>query len=333
MKLKENFKNLLYLLIRIALSFGLLFFLLHKFDFIKTWAVLKGMNLRYFVFVLLLTFLINFLLLLRWLALIRASGLNISFKKVTSAFSMGLFFNLFLPSSAGGDVARSIDLFGHSPEKSKIVASVILDRLSGFISIAIIFSISLFTGYKLVNDKSVLLIFGLVIFCLFAVLAILFSSTIFLKICRLFNRFKGIRNNLENLHRAIIVYRSKYRVIVANVFLSCFTQILSIAAFFLIAKSLHAEIKFIYFLIFIPLIFTVAMLPISIGGLGVRDSSLVYLFSKVGVNPNISLGISLINFALMVIMGLIGGVIYVCAFYSRRIQHHKSGKLPKIRLP
>jgi uncharacterized protein (TIRG00374 family) len=256
--------------------------------------------------------------------LIRACGLNIPFNKISTAFSMGLFFNLFLPSSAGGDVARSVDLFDHSGERAKIVASVIVDRLSGFISIALISSISLFMGYKLVNDKSILAILLIVISCLIFLLAILFSSTIFLKICRLFSKFKGIKLKLESLHHSIIEYRTKYLVIVANLFLSFITQFLSILTFYFIAKSLNAGIDFIYFFIFVPLIFAISMLPISIGGLGVRDSSFVYLFSKIGVSPNISLGTSLINFTTILIMGIAGGIIYVTTLYSRRLQHHKA---------
>ncbi len=327
MPLKKHLKNLLYLLIRIILSFGLLFFLFHKFDFSKTWQVIKGADLKYLIFVLLLTFFINFLLLLRWYMLIRTLGVKINFKKVASAFSMGLFFNIFLPSSAGGDVARSIDLFGHTRERVKIVASVILDRLSGFISIAIISSFSLFAGYRLINNRPVLLILVAVLACLVIVIAVLFSSRIFLRFSRLFGKFKGIRLKLERLHLSIIVYRSKYFVILVNVLLSFITQFLAIIAISLIAKSLHAEISFIYFLIFVPLIFVIAMLPVSVGGLGVRESAFVGLFYIIGVDKNISFGISLINSSTILIVGILGGIIYGVAFYLRRLQHHKASLL------
>ena len=90
--------------------------------------------------------------------------------------------------------------------------------------------------------------------------------------------------------------------------------------FYLVARSLHQEVKMIYFLIFVPLICVISSLP-SIGGLGVRDAGSAYLFAKVGVEAATAVSISLINFLFMIITGLVGGVIYVTALSSRRVQH------------
>ncbi|MDP2940309.1 MAG: lysylphosphatidylglycerol synthase transmembrane domain-containing protein [Candidatus Omnitrophota bacterium] len=324
MHLKGRIKNLSILILRIAFSLGLIIFLFYKFDFAKTLLVIKKADLNYFIFVLLLTFFVNFLLLLRWYMLIKACGIKIPFKRIVVAFCGGIFFNLFLPSAAGGDIVRSIALFGQTKERAKVVASVILDRLSGFISIAIIASISLFIGFKLVNDSSILLILAIVLLSLFSLTLILFNSTIFSKFSKAFIRFKGIKLKLENLHNSIKVYRHKYKVIFANILLSFISQLISIFSFFLIAKSLHTHIDFIYFFIFVPLIFAISIIPISIGGLGVRDGSFIFLFSKVGVSPNISLSISLINFFTLLISGIVGGIIYVCSLYLRRLQYRKT---------
>ncbi|MBI4310075.1 MAG: hypothetical protein HY591_07080, partial [Candidatus Omnitrophica bacterium] len=61
----------------------------------------------------------------------------------------------------------------------------------------------------------------------------------------------------------------------------------------------------------------------SIGGLGVREFGWVYLLSKVGVPQGVALGLSLINFVFMVLVGLLGGLFYVLTLSLGRVQHHQ----------
>jgi uncharacterized membrane protein YbhN (UPF0104 family) len=93
--------------------------------------------------------------------------------------------------------------------------------------------------------------------------------------------------------------------------------------YFIVAKALHQDINFLYFLIFSPLICVATALP-SIGGLGVREMGWAYLLGKVGVAQGVAVSISLINFLFMVIVGLIGGAMYVLTFFDRRVQPHQA---------
>jgi uncharacterized membrane protein YbhN (UPF0104 family) len=94
---------------------------------------------------------------------------------------------------------------------------------------------------------------------------------------------------------------------------------------YLIAKALGQDLPIIYFLIFSPIICVVSVVP-SIGGLGVRELGAVYLFGKIGVDSGIAASITLIIFIFMVIVGLIGGIIYVFTIPDRRIQRDQSNE-------
>ena len=105
--------------------------------------------------------------------------------------------------------------------------------------------------------------------------------------------------------------------------LSCLGQITFAFTFWLTARAFHQDIGIINFLIFVPLICVASSVP-SIGGLGVREAGAAFLFAKIGVDSGIAVSMSLINFLFMVIIGLIGGAVYVFTISSGRIQYNPS---------
>ncbi len=74
------------------------------------------------------------------------------------------------------------------------------------------------------------------------------------------------------------------------------------------AFGLH--VPFVYFLVIVPTIFLLIMLPISIGGLGVREAAYVYLFGLVGVAPEAALGLAIVNYLLRLLSVLTGAWVY-----------------------
>jgi uncharacterized membrane protein YbhN (UPF0104 family) len=71
--------------------------------------------------------------------------------------------------------------------------------------------------------------------------------------------------------------------------------------------------------LFLPVIFLLSQLPISIAGIGVREAAFVSLFTTVGATAEQALALSLAYFTLSVVNSLVGGVVYL-AFGRRQIQ-------------
>ncbi len=96
---------------------------------------------------------------------------------------------------------------------------------------------------------------------------------------------------------------------------------------YFIGMSLGITVNVIYYFVFFPIVNTISVLPISIGGLGVRDNAAVFLFATIGVAADRVAAMTLLNFAFLFFVGLIGGGIYGFAFYSRRIQRDTQNAL------
>jgi len=315
-------KNILSFLARVILSFTLLFWLFKKIDIGKMAEVLKTADLGYIAIALFVFFFINLLLLIRWFVFIKALGLEVEFRDVVRYFFIGLFCNLFLPSAIGGDIIKALGLCRTSSQKARVVASVLLDRLSGFASIVLVATVAFILGYRFINDLSLFGMIAALALLSTAIFTVLLSEKLFAFACRIFNGIPKIKNGLMNLHSDIVMIKDKKGAILKAVGLSCLSQFVLAFVFFLIALSLHQPVDLIYFLIFSPLVCVAASLP-SIGGLGVREVGWVYLLAKVGVAESISLSMSLMSFLFMVVVGLIGGLIYVTTVSSGRLQYYQ----------
>src|SRR5262249_23657533 len=70
---------------------------------------------------------------LRWRVLARALGFERPLRQLTGIYFIGMYFNLLLPTSVGGDVVRAWYLDGGSRRRLAAFASVFLDRVSGLL--------------------------------------------------------------------------------------------------------------------------------------------------------------------------------------------------------
>ena len=321
----QALKKIFSIALRVGTSIALLIFIFRNVDKKSLFAIIKDSDKP----LLLLAFCIFFfgyvLCLLRWEMLLKALNIRLPLKRIIISFSAGIFFSLFLPSTIGGDFMRSIDLAAHTKRPKEVVATVLLDRISGFIGLVSLALLATLFGWRFIQDRSVLLYVFLITLVLVAVLLVLFNKFAYTKINKLLHSPGAgkIRESIKNLHQEIHYFKHHKKVIIKNLILSLFIQVTAPLTFFVIALSLGLKIKLLYFFIFIPIICAITLVPISIGGLGLRDATTIFFFAKVGVVKNLSFAMSLINFLFILICGCLGGLIYVLTLHHRRVQHHK----------
>jgi len=321
---KKIFKDISAVLLRVTISALLLFFLFRQVDKKNLFAIIKHAHKP----LLLLSFFILFFnyvfLLFRWQMLLKAAKVHLPLKRVIISSAGGHFFNLFLPSTIGGDLVRSIYLSLHTKKPREIVATVLLDRFSGYIGLVIVALLAVLLGWKLIQEKSILLCIAIITAICAALLLILFNPFIYVKINRLLHspRAGRIRSYIRDLHREMHIFRHHKDIMMDNLILSLLVQIIWPLVNYIIALSLGIKINIAYFFIFIPIVSAITMLPISIGGLGLRDAMTIYFFTKAGMAKDLAFAMSLLSFSFLSIYGIIGGIIYAFTVRHRRIQHH-----------
>lgn len=216
---------------------------------------------------------------LQWV--FRVQNIRMTFRECYHLGFVGLFYNLMLPSAVGGDVVKAFYAYKHSGKKIESATSILLDRLLGFVAIIIMAFIGLMNVSREAEsayiDTAVYGAFGVLLFCI-----AFFASRRF---ARLFKGFLRLipsdkwKMRLAEVYHAIYGYRHHHGPVVVAVLLSFVGQAVFISVYYLLTLSLGAEIDFVKFFILIPVITIVSMAP-SIGGLGVREASVLYLFSR-----------------------------------------------------
>ena len=323
----SRIRNTLSVLLRIGVSV-LLLILLFKFNKIDLQVLIhdirctdKWLLTAGFLFF----FLGYFLGFLRWQMLLKTVGINIPLKRLIGSFSGGIFFSIFLPSTIGGDLVRAADLAEHTKKAKEVIATVFLDRLSGYIGLVFLIMPALLFGRALVLDKVVFTSVSVIIIVLVIMLLVLFNNSIYSRISKFLSSPGSgkIKETIKNMHQEIHVFRNHKRLIILNLFISFIIQFVSPISVYFISLALGIKINFIYFVIFLPIIGAITLLPIAIGGLGLREGLFVLYFAKAGVVKQLALAMSLLSFSFVLFYGAIGGLIYVLTVHHRRLQFNK----------
>ncbi len=330
-----SFKRTAAFLLRIGVSAALLWFLISRLDIDLT-AVLKILR-RANLALILPAFLIYcgaYLLgFYRWKMLLDAGGLSLPLSRVCRSFCGGVFFNLFMPSSIGGDMVRSIDLAAHTKKPSEVIATVFLDRLSGYVGLVLVMMAAAVFGIKFLEDRTVVFSLLFIVGALGLLLVLLFNRWVYRRLLILADLsgsrkvpglLKKAAEAMRKLHHEIHIFRNRKAVLVKNVLVSVLIQITAPVVFYLCSLAIGENHSIVYFFIFIPIIGAITLLPISLGGLGLRDAAMVYFFAKVGMGQDAALALSLLNFLFIIICSSAGGVVYVFTLRNRRVQRDAS---------
>ena len=202
--------------------------------------------------------------------------------KVTQAFYLsilGLFFNLFFPSSMGGDVAKGYFAYQYSGKKLGSLTGVLLDRLLGFVSIILIAMAALgFYSQKMDLAAARQLIYGALILLIFGTL--FFANHRFAKTFRFLAHLVPSakwRRNLSDLYHSIREYGKHKKLLLYCVVLSFAGQFVFLSVVYLLSRGLGIGLSFVPFLILVPLIAFMSLAP-SLSGLGVREAGFVFFF-------------------------------------------------------
>ncbi|MDD5618265.1 MAG: flippase-like domain-containing protein, partial [Candidatus Omnitrophica bacterium] len=131
-------------------------------------------------------------------------------------------------------------------------------------------------------------------------------------------RFKLLKTYLEKIHNSCYSFRTKRKVMFWAILLSLVIQGGFSVVFYFTGMSLGINLNIVYYLALVAIISIVTFLPISIGGLGLRDNAAVILFSAFGVTADRIAAMTLLVFFYVFFIGAMGGIIYAFALCHRR---------------
>ncbi len=300
-------------LLKLAFSLTLLAVLYRRMNWAGFRDVFTSAHLPWFIPIFLLLLTNTALSALKWKLLLAADGIRVPYLTLFSTYWIGTFFNLFLPSSIGGDAYRVYDLARRSARAAEGFASVLADRLTGFLAIAIWGLLFSWIGFSRLPDRGVIWIPLFVFLAIGGGVVLLMQRRQLRTLlrCLHIDRAPKLAAFVERFLASMDAYLRNPPLLAKAMAISLAFQFLAIVAIGLMARLLGWTISFIFFCVFVPLITLIEALPISIFGLGVRDAAYAFFFVPVGVVRERALALPLLYLAITVLYAAVGGVLFL----------------------
>lgn len=251
--------------------------------------------------------------IVRWQRLLHAEGIRLGLWRLGLVYFEGAFFNLFLPTVIGGDIVRGYLIYKMTRGHDASIASILVDRLAGFAALMLIAVVALTLAYGALNDPPVALAILMIAASFAGVVLVLLNPWLTSRVSGILSRvgLARFQAKLQGFVDALQRYRRHRRALALAFLLSALLQALIIVTYYLIGVGLNLGVPLLYFFLFVPLITAVAMLPVSVAGLGVREGGVIYFFGKVGVDAGTALGMSLVWFSLTLLVSCLGGLAFL----------------------
>lgn len=294
-------KNLIKLLITIVMFY----FLFQYVDFQNLIAILTKSHGGTILIALLFQLASTYLAAYRWRLIMKELVFHEKVSYYVQSYFKGTFFNQVLPSSIGGDAVRIIDLTHKGYDKKDSFYGVFVDRIVGLVGLLVLNLIATSLFFGTFDDSFSMLIMLITFGGISGFLALFYLNKIsFLANYKLLNLFHRLANRLNQL------YTSKLTLI-KHIIISVGVHILSILTLYALALSIDFHMPIEIFLIALPPVFLLTIIPISLAGWGIREGAMVGIFMLIGADETKVLAMSILYGILLIISSLPGSYYWI----------------------
>lgn len=241
----------------------------------------------------------------RWLGVLASGELGVSRFEAFRLNLVGTFIGNFLPGQGSGDLVKSAFLFGHFPgRRAFLLASVVYDRLLGLSAMLTLAVAGIFLLGVLASDWSLVSTIGWmlgVVVALAAVLAFFHRLQPFRGFFRerLGKRFAGFSGEIAELFR-------NRRLFVRSFALSMIFQLSWALSLWMMLRAVSDTVQLVPVLVAAPLSVLIASVPISLGGLGVREGAFSLVMQRFGVSADVATAGALLSLVPLLFASFLG---------------------------
>ncbi|MFI5266972.1 MAG: lysylphosphatidylglycerol synthase transmembrane domain-containing protein [Chloroflexota bacterium] len=303
-----------WLLARIAISGGLLAWLVHRINLGAIGANLVHASPGWVLAANLLTAPVIVLVSWKWQVLLRAAGVRESLPRLVRMNLVGGFYSLVLPGEETGQLAKGLILARHS-KGDAVAASIIVDEILGTLSIfgIALVALGLTHPFPLRGLIAGAIGFMLAVFLVLLVLAV-------------FPQFHGLaRAIVERILNWLRLYRMQawlapfwaslnhyYRrpgPLLAAFAITVAAHLLADVSVLSTMRAVGANVSFLDICWVVAAISALVTIPITVSGFGIREGANVIILGQLGVPGSQALAISLLAFAIGLVWSLPGALL------------------------
>jgi uncharacterized membrane protein YbhN (UPF0104 family) len=269
-------KRLIKTILKFGLTIAALYYVFSRIEFSSVLELFVRSNWLYLFIALLLFAASKAVAAYRLNIYFSAIGLGLPGRVNLRLYLLGMFYNLFLPGGIGGDGYKIYLLQNkYKTGTARLFGAVLTDRLSGMTALAML-ALLLFALDDMPFNWN---------WTGFVMMP--FAAAALYVFCRLF-------------------YRSFIRVFSITLLYSLGVQILQLACAYFIIKAMGAEESIMSYLLVFLVSSIVAVLPVSIGGMGVRELTFLYGAELLAIHQDMAVSISLMFYLITALVSFLG---------------------------
>lgn len=320
------------IIIKATISIGLLIYLIWLIDWERAIRIMRDADLSFLFVVPFFTLCGLCIASIRWIRVLNDTHVRISFKEALYGYLLGAFYSIFLPGVIGGDAIR----IGVCKQKAKCplsaaISSVLVERSLGVLALLcfILFSCLIFPAsfstLTFFKQNPFLRFSAVPIIVLF--ISVVLGSRVILKWIPK-SGGQGISVFFSSGVSAIAGL--KWKTLGIAFCLSALFQSTDILGTFLLSKSIGINVSVIVLYGIVPVVYLITVLPISLGGIGVREGAFVVILSQFGVMTSDAVTLSFLVYLNRLLIGGVGWGVHSFESLSKRKKSRELGTLPTV---
>lgn len=314
---RKTFKQL-WRLVTIGMAIILIVVILRSVSLDELLQSLQQIAIMPLLIALGLNIIVYLLMAFRWRVLYQAVETPPTFLYLVKVTIVSVFFNTILPSVVGGDTYRTLQLRKYADTSNNLehsFAVVFVDRVVGLVGLMMFGCIGM-----LLNSTAVSLDVAIITVLLLLILLVVLNMSMHYTVYAMLLKFlrwlptkylKSIEQSLSRIYQSISIYRTHRTLLVQAIALSLLLRFFWFVAGYYVGMSLSLDVPLIMFIIFLPIIEIIRMIPLTIQGIGVREGLFILFFGAVGVTNSDAVLLATLIYLMATFVGIVGGVIYL----------------------
>ncbi|MEZ5690815.1 MAG: lysylphosphatidylglycerol synthase transmembrane domain-containing protein [Rickettsiales bacterium] len=305
-----KYSKQLSLLAKIAFMLLAFWFVVKTVDMEELRTMLKAQDRYVLMEVAFLLSMQIFLGALRWrlllISLSESSKNTLSFLKSLKTYYISIFFNCCLPGTVGGDVVRVWLVKSDGIPLTTAISSVVIDRLLTLFALVLMvfLTVPIFASYLKINAW-----IPVPIFLLFIIIG-LWSLFNLEKVVKKIPLIKSM-HWLEHILQSLRLVMKKPKTTICSILYAVSAHITFCLSAYLLAESFGTPISLIACFTLIPWVLLIAIIPISIGGWGLREVAMIFTLSLIGVPKEAALALSIQLGLMAIIISVPAGILWI----------------------
>lgn len=299
---------------RLLLTIGLTAYLIYRGNPGEIARALAGVDWSCIAIAVLLALADRVLMALRWLWLLGPIDRSTlpPLRVVMRVFFVSTFAGTFLPSGLGGDAVRTWQMANEGVPMAQSLASVLMDRVLGIVSILIASAVGLALYPQIIDNFWVSLTLAVTGAGSVVALSFVYSEAcagLGKTLCRLVP-LKRVAGKIEQTIDALLAYRRHHGAVTLVLLASIGVQLLRVVQAYYLGLSLGISAPFIHYIAFVPVIVLIMQLAPTINGFGAAQFGFEWLFGLGGTPAAPALALSILFIALGFVGILPGAVLF-----------------------